>query len=376
MNQLNTLSFRAKISILVFLTTFTFFMGFILIEDLLILAPLLKAAEGWDGNRRAIRLIFALGFSVFSALITGFSLNIFYASLKNLIDFIQRWREETDTEEIQVTRNDEIGNLIRSLQIAFFQEKERADRRAETLVQSEKKKISLSIQTLQPKIRLKKIPGLDISFFPNYSKNPDSDTLHLIPTNQGCLGLIGGFESIGILETAYKARINAMMSVLHNFPDKKGSTALNVLRKTLNHNPVSLLNLSIFQLDQESGELNYLSWQNIPLLIYGEYGLKELEKGVGNYAPLGEGLDENFRTEVQENEFLILISDRILKSIHLTGSQFVHEINRRIFDEGSIYTNTRELTLAIANHISKRYGKKALDSLGLIIIRRSSQSHL
>jgi Arg-Lys translocation region protein phosphatase len=351
-------------------------MGFILIEDLVILAPLLKATEGWDGTRRVVRLVFALCFSVFTALIAAYSLNLFYANLRNLIDFIQSWREERGTEEIQVTRNDEIGNLIRSLQIAFFQEKERADQRAETAIQAEKKKVSILIQSTQPKIKLKKIPGLDISIFPNYSKNPNSDSVHLIPTNQGCLGLIGGFESVGILETTYKARMNAMISLLHNLPDKKGITPLNILRKTLNHNPASLLNLSLFQLDQESGELNYLSWQNIPILIHGEYGIKELEKGLGTYAPLGEGLDENFRTEVQENESLILISDRILKSIHLTGSQFVQELNKRVFDENSIYTNTRELTIAIANYISRRYGKKALDSLGLIIVRRSSRSHL
>jgi Arg-Lys translocation region protein phosphatase len=376
MNQLNRLSFRTKVSILVFLTTFTFFMGFILIEDLIILAPLIKGTEGWDGTRRAARLGFAFCFSILSAMITAFSFNIFYSSLRNLINFIQNWREESQEDDIQITRNDEIGNLIRSLQIIFYQEKEKADQRAEVAVQTEKQRISAILQADQPRAKLKKIPGLDISLFPNASKNPNSDCLQIIPTKEGCFGILGGFESAGILESAFKTRLNAMISVLQNLPDKKGTTLLKILTKSLDQNPTSLLNLSLFHLDQETGELNYLSWQSIPLMVLGEYGLKELEKGFGNHAPLGNGLEESYRLDVQENEFLILFSDRILKPIHLTGKQFVAELNRRLFEDGSSYANTRELTLAIANLVSRRYGRKALDNLGLIIVRRSSRSHL
>jgi Arg-Lys translocation region protein phosphatase len=373
MNRLNQLSFRVKISVLVFLTTFTFFMGFILLEDLLILRELIQKTEGWDGSRRLIRLVFAFCFSTLTAVITAFSFNIFYASLRNLIHFIQSWREDGSREDIQITRNDEIGSLIRSLQIALYQEDERSEKKARKAIFQEKYYLTNHIQKHITTLPLKRIPGLDISLFPKNSRNPAQDYIQLVRTDQGCIGIIAGFDAAGVRENSFKASIHSIFRFIHNLPNKDGNGIFKSIAESLDNDSVGLLNLSLFHLESQTGEINYYIWQDCPILIWSEAGVRELDKSPGKNLPDKPDLNESFHSQLEENEWLILLSDRILKTIHLTGSQFAKELNRRVFEVENVNAkNSREITLAIANHVSKRYGKKALDKLGLICIKRSN----
>lgn len=373
MNRLNQLSYRAKISILVFLTSFTFFMAFILLEDLLILKEILQKAEGWDGSRRSVRLIFGLCFSTLTAVITALSFNIFYGSLRNLIHFIQSWREDGKREEIQVTRNDEIGSLIRSLQIALYQEDERSEQKSRKAVAQEKIFLTNHIQQHIGGIPLKKIPHLDISLFPRASRSPSQDYVQLVKTDDGCMGIVTGFDAPGVRENSFKASIHSVFRFISHLPDKKGNHILRALRESFQTDSVGLLNLTLFHLNSESGELHYGNWQNCPMLVWSDVGVRELEKPPGRSLVDRSDMDEFFHYQMEENEWLIVLSDRILKTIHLTGSQFAKELNRRVFEvENSDLKNTKDITLAIANHITKRYGRKALDKLGLICIKRTN----
>lgn len=354
-------------------------MGFILIEDMVVLAPFFQEARGWNGTHRLTRLVFGLCFSILTAVITSLSFNFFYMNLSRLVNFIQTWHEESresDDREIPITRNDEIGSIIRSLQISLFQEKEKNDRKIEESLRQERMQIATSIHSDISRVRLRKIPGMDVSLFPNTSQNPSSDYFHILPTTDGCLGILAGFEKTGLLESAYKSKIHAMMSILHHCKSSDANSVLRTLSQALNENPIPFLNLSLFHFDRETGELNYQGWQEMPYLVFGSQGLRELERGSAKHAPLGDGLEDFYRTTIQNEDYLILVSDRILSTIHLTGKQFAEELRRRVFDSPSPFANTRALTIGIANHVSRYYGKRALGNLGLMVIKRSSRSHL
>lgn len=368
---MRNLSFRTKVSILVFLTSFTFFMGFILIEDLLILKPFLKEMEGWDKSRRLVRLIFGLCFSILTASITAYSFNFFYGSLRNLIHFIQSWREDGNREDIQITRNDEIGSLVRSLQIALYQEDERTEQKIKKSILQEKRRLYISLHERIETFPLKKIPGLDISLFPKSTKNLSNDYMQIIPTDDGCIGILMGFETPGVRETAFKKSVHSIFRYIQNSGQTKGYSIFKAIADTLEIGELGLLNLSLFHLDAETGDLNYFSWQDTPPFIRGEMGIRELEKSSLKHVPQGEREEESFHANLAVNETLFWISDRLLKKIHLTGKQVLNELDRRIFQEESHSSNTRTTTLGIANHISKRYGKKALERLGIIAIRRT-----
>jgi Arg-Lys translocation region protein phosphatase len=368
------LSFRYKVTILVFLVSFIFYMAFILVEDLLILAPIFKNSQGFEHSRRGIRLLFGLCFSILIATITAFAFNMFYSSLNHLISILQNWtNDDHEDHAILISSNDELGNLTRSLQLTIFQEKEKAKKESYEQYTKDLKKQVKNIHSTYSEIHLKKIKNLDISLFPKSPINPNLDYFNLIPTKQGCFGLMAGFDTAGIMENSYKSRLHGILTFIES-ASKNSTFQIRDVINTLELNPVPRLNCILFDLHSDTGELNYTSWKQSSGFIIGEQGIRELEKGNSLYVPIGgESLDllsEVYRSELQEGETLVILSDLILSNKKILSSSFWMAFEREISERKYLTSNTRETTISIAKWCARKYGKISLEQLGILAIRR------
>jgi len=371
--RLEKLSFRYKITILVFLVSIIFYMAFILIEDLLVFAPIFKNVDGFESSRRGIRLAFGMCFSVLIAIITAFSFNLFYDSLNNLIVILQNWNHDSESNN-DFTANDELGDLARSLKLTIFQERENAEIAAFEHHQNDLRNLASNIQSTYSNIQLKKMKRIDASVFPSKSKNPNMDYFNIIPNANGCLGMMAGFEQSGINENSYKARLHGIMTLAEAASKNSHQIQLKDLILSIELNPTSLLNAFIFDYHSLTGELSYTSWKLSSGYIINEQNVRELESGSNLHVPFGgEALNltsEIFKEQLEEGETFVLLSDQITSKHAINRFSFISSLKRELSERKYRTSNSRETSISIAKWVLGKYGKKSLEDLGIIAIRR------
>jgi hypothetical protein len=119
------------------------------------------------------------------------------------------------------------------------------------------------------------------------------------------------------MENSYKSRLHGILTFIES-ASKNSAFQIRDVINTLELNPVPRLNCILFDLHSDTGELNYTSWKQSSGFIIGEQGIRELEKGNSLYVPIGgESLDllsEVYRSELQEGETLVILSDLILSN--------------------------------------------------------------
>lgn len=368
---IENLSFRLKVAIIVFLITFTFFMGFVLIEDLLIFKGLLKEQANWENTKRGLRVSFGFLFSVIISAISYASFNYFYSILRNMLDLVRAWIQSQKAETLTIQRKDEVGSFLRSLQILLYQEEEKNEKFIQkAIIQNQIQTMNQMMEAI-PKFKLRKVHGLDFSILPSVFRNPQQDIVELISFNQGLLGILTGSDSIGFLELQTKLAFATLSKFLSLNPEQDLNQCFNSLNQILSKPPSPYWNYTCFTIDKDSGILNYISCQQIPFLVWGENGVRELDT-IPEVFVDKEGIhsDKIYNAQIFEKEWLLLFSDRILKITQLNPGQFIQELKHRILNMESVHSSSRELLLSIAKHFSKRYGKKCLDYLAVVAIRR------
>ncbi|WCL48508.1 Arg-Lys translocation region protein phosphatase RktP [Leptospira sp. GIMC2001] len=373
MNQIDQLSFRYKISLIVFFMTFSFFVGFILIEDFAIFNELFNQQGSNFASKRGIRIFFGFCFSILTAVITAISFNLFYASLNRLILLIRSWMEDDSEEEITISREDEIGKLTRSLQLTLFQEREKSETRALEIHRLENTKILMEIQSSYAQVRLNRIKGLDISVFPNFNKNPDSDYMKIVTTDSGCIVVIAGFETSGILENSYKSRLDGMFSLIEAMKDSTPNHMLTYVLSNLVKSQLPGLKLSIFSIDSSDGKLEFGTWQHLPIFIVGRDSVRPLSSTDDIQFPLRENEIYTEITNIEKDEDVILVSDKLLRVTKESQKQITNLITNLLLpNKNGIASNSRETTLKIAKYFAKKFGRNALDSLEIVAVRRTA----
>lgn len=423
MDFFSKLNFRAKISILVFFLSITFFLLFIVIEDSLLLKEYYALAKAPVFPKKEFRIFFGLGFSLLSAIFTAFSFNLFYSGIQRLVQVLQSWTQSTqdtgDSEQSETeedfdwdffdigrskNRNDEFASISRALQLAVFQERARFEKKMDNRIASAKKQTARKILDLISPIPTEKIPGLDISLFPVPGSSGEHDQITILRWESGCLGSCFGFPTQGVNESAWKVRWNGILSFLQNSEkneiqwmadqnlsfesrqsrfEKRSRASIGSILKSIQPWENSWLNLTLFTLDENTGHGFYSHWQEIPLVhIRGgkirpweKIGNKYLDSRKRTNQPLEPGkLPEGWEPSsfrMEKNDSLMVFSDRILSYTHLNGDQFLQELERTVL-AGPERRNTRDLSIAIGRYLTKRYGKGILPYLAFLIIRKTS----
>ncbi|PJZ70074.1 Arg-Lys translocation region protein phosphatase [Leptospira perolatii] len=361
---------KYKLALAIFTASFSFFLVFVLIDDLFL----------GDVNRIEfrkflwIRLLAGFAFSILLGGLTFYFVNLIYRSLKSLAHLFRAWSAEQDPEEeFGITGgNDEIGELSRSFRLALFQRsEEEVSEQTESKLHQEKEYAN-KLQSLFFKIKLHKIRNLDITVFPRSSENGETDYANIIPTADGCMGILAGFPNSGYIEAGLKARIEGMVSLAQEMTGVRGEDLVYKLDRSIRSTPISGLNLTLFYLETRNGELGYLQYQETPILIYKNARISEQEVSKHRFYDFQSAGKEIRKLNLKPNEYFILVSDRVPEIWNNNIAISLQKI--KTWSEGKDYKNSREVVLDLARCLESEVGRSEMSKAAILCVQRVRNS--
>ncbi|MFB5649775.1 Arg-Lys translocation region protein phosphatase RktP [Leptospira wolffii] len=360
---------KQKLSIIAFTVAFVFFLLFILLDDFLFGEDIRKVLRTlvW------IRLSVGFLFSALISLLTYHLLQTTFRSLKSLSTLLQSWTQDVYEDSGEEEREDEIGELARHFRIALYQKKAREEHSSEESFVRKERELSDKIQGFFHKIRLNKIKNLDITVYPRNSVQGETDYGNIIPTADGCLGILAGFPNEGVLESAMKARIEGMISLAQETTGLRGEDLLYKIDRALRSTPISYLNLALFSLETRNGDLGILQYQKLPALVHRNGKTTPLQNSQHVFYDFKSNPRDVKKLSLKPGEFLILLSDRLTE---LSGSHNASQILSELqaWSAGKDYKNSRDLVLDFGRFLESIFGKKALSKASLLAVGRVRES--
>ncbi|AAS70558.1 Arg-Lys translocation region protein phosphatase [Leptospira interrogans] len=357
---------KLKLSIAVFVLSFLFFLVYTITDDIILKSPL--------GQQKvislSIRLALSISFSTLIASLVFYFVRLIYSSMRSLVTLAQDWGNEVYEETPAEERDDEIGELVRAFRLKFFQQKESKENPSSETLGEINKEIADSIQRAFYRIQLPKILNLDVSLFPRMSGNSNCDYTSVVPSADGCVGILAGFSSPGILESAFKARIEGIFSLANETSEIPGEELVFKIGKILSKMPIPFLNLSLFYLKTKTGELGYIHFQELPAFVYKNNEFIVLEKNKARYFDYKAVDLEIHKTVLKTGEYWVLISDRTHSAIGISASEFIKQFQNVL--AGKNFQNSRDLILDCGRTLEQKYGKKVLETSALLAITRKN----
>lgn len=317
----------------------------------------------------SIRLALSVSFSLFLSSLVFYSVKLIYASMRGLVTLVQDWGSDVYEETPVAEQDDEIGELVRAFRIKFFQQKQLEGNDSQELSQTRSRELSDGIQRAFYRIQLPKIRNVDISLFPRMSSESNCDYVNVIPTGDGCAGVLAGFSSPGVLESAFKARLEGIVSLAAETPSIRGEELIFKIAKTLSKMPVPFLNLSLFYLETRTGDLGYVCFQELsPFLFRNDEVIVLEKKSKSKYFDYKPGDINLQKTTLRFGEILLLTSDRTFSAIGIPSGEFVRQFQNSL--NGKKYPNSRDVILDCGRTLERRYGKNVLETSALLAVGR------
>ncbi|EMY02832.1 hypothetical protein LEP1GSC029_5087 [Leptospira interrogans str. 2002000626] len=203
------------------------------------------------------------------------------------------------------------------------------------------------------------------------SGNSNCDYTSVVPSADGCVGILAGFSSPGILESAFKARIEGIFSLANETSEIPGEELVFKIGKILSKMPIPFLNLSLFYLKTKTGELGYIHFQELPAFVYKNNEFIVLEKNKARYFDYKAVDLEIHKTVLKTGEYWVLISDRTHSAIGISASEFIKQFQNVL--AGKNFQNSRDLILDCGRTLEQKYGKKVLETSALLAITRKTK---
>ncbi|TGK24676.1 Arg-Lys translocation region protein phosphatase [Leptospira yasudae] len=362
--MLNKIPSKLKLPIAVFVLSFLFFLIYTVADDIILKSPLGQS----KAISLSIRLAFALSFSMLLASLVFYSVKLIYASMRSLVTLVQDWGSDVYEEHPVANRDDEIGELVRAFRLKFFQQKEMEDEPTQEAMNERTREIADSVQRAFYRIQLPKIRNLDVSLFPRMSGDSNCDYVNVIPSADGCVGILAGFPSPGVLESAFKARLEGILSLANETSGVRGEEMVLKIGKILSKMPIPFLNLSLFYLVAKTGELGWIHFQELPAFVYKNERLNAFEKTKVRYFDYKAVELDLKKTNLKAGEYWILISDRIYSAIGIPSGEFTKQFETAL--SGKNFGNSRDLILDCGRIIERRYGKNVLETSAFLAVAR------
>ncbi|PKA15271.1 Arg-Lys translocation region protein phosphatase RktP [Leptospira haakeii] len=356
---------KHKLAFASFTASFVLFLSYLLLDDFLFGEEIRKELRAFVW----IRLGVGLSFSIVLGFLTYFLINLSFKSLKSISQLLQNWSQDVYEDSGESERGDELGELARHFRIALYQKKTKEETVSQESLNKKERELSDKIQKFFHKIRLHKIKNLDITVFPRSSDSGESDYANIIPTADGCFGVLAGFPNHGAIESSFKARIEGMISLAQETTGLRGEDLLYKIDRALRSTPISYLNLTLFYLETRNGEAGILQFQKLPALVQ--------KSGKTNILPISKQVFYDFRSstrdvkkiQIRPGEYLVFLSDRLTE---LTSSAGVAPllIQLQNWSAGRDYKNSRELTLDFGRFLEMESGKKGLSKAAILTVGR------
>ncbi len=354
---------KQKLSIISFTSSFVLFLLFILLDDFLFGETFRKELRSFVW----IRLCIGFLFSALLSLLTYYLLQVMFRSLRTLSHLLQNWTQDVYEDGGEEEREDEIGELARHFRIALYQKKTKEENISQESLARQERQLSDKIQSFFHKIRLHKIKNLDITVYPRRSEKGDTDYGNIIPTADGCLGILAGFSNDGSLESAMKIRIEGMISLAQETTGLRGEDLLYKIDRALRSTPISYLNLTLFYLETRNGEAGILQYQKLPALIHKNGKTQSLESSKQGFYDFRSAQRDVKKFTIHPGEFLVLLSDR-LTELSGIGAQILPKLQN--WNSGKDYKNSRELVLDFGRFLESEAGNTAISKASILAVGR------
>ena len=317
-----SLSFRLRISLLVFALVLAAFLLFFSIENFIWLS---KVNNGniFPNHFFIGRFLIAASFSILAGLAAYIFTNNFYESLRYLAHLIQYWERTLvpmDEKAITLYEDSEVTQIIGFFNKGIIANKQREEDRLIKSIELNNSNIADRLKPFLPRMELGGLNYLDVSVFPNHTSNPHSDFLNLIETESGYLGIIAGFEKTEILESIYKYKLQGIFYLMKGLYHAKEEEILLLVNEALKETKIDNLNLSLF-------------FSPIyPEEIYYNFPTKEAVF---------------LKAVFSKPSYFIAMSDRIHELLDTSPSALITEMEAEVFSKPK-YKNSKELILQIS----------------------------
>lgn len=369
-----SLSFRLRISLLVFALVLAAFLLFFSIENFIWLS---KVNNGniFPNHFFIGRFLIAASFSILAGLGAYIFTNNFYESLRYLAHLIQYWERTLvpmDEKAITLYEDSEVTQIIGFFNKGIIANKQREEDRLIKSIELNNSNIADRLKPFLPRMELGGLNYLDVSVFPNHTSNPHSDFLNLIETESGYLGIIAGFEKTEILESIYKYKLQGIFYLMKGLYHAKEEEILLLVNEALKETKIDNLNLSLFFLSNHANHITYLHFQKTPLLLLSDSGLSPIytEEIYYNF-PTKEAVF--LKAVFSKPSYFIAMSDRIHELLDTSPSALITEMEAEVFSKPK-YKNSKELILQISlflDGFGKSKGvKNILEYLTCIVIKK------
>ena len=371
-----SISFRLRISFLVFGLVLAAFLFFFAIENFIWLSKITETnTEVFPRNFFLGRFLIATSFSVMAGLGAYVFTNNFYESIRHLAHLIQYWsRTLTPLDENAITlyQDSEVTQIISIFHKGIIANKQREEDRLIKSIELNNTNIVERLKPYLPELELGGLKNLDVSVFPNYTNNPRCDFVNVIETENGYLCLVAGFENLEILESIYKYKLQGIFALIKGLYNAKEEEILSQIHNAIKQTKKENLNLSLLYVSNTSNHISFTHNQKMPLLLLDDQGLS---------TTFSEDIYYDFNAEplllkavFSNPAYLILFSDRIHEVLDINPSILVSELESEVFSKPK-FKNSKELILQISlfiDGLGKSKGiKNTLEYLACIVIKKT-----
>ena len=356
-------SFKNKISFLAFIITFVTFLVYVLLEDIFWVDKIINLKN--SNTLKLGRILISLSFSLVSAAFVHFGMTMFYKTLSHAARSIVEWDGDSSfMHETSFPADPEIDHLIRSMKLTMFQLRQSAIPDSRNDFAENLKVVSDSIQKFVISRKIQEIAGFDISVIPKEYKSGSNDYINIISLQNNLFGIMAGFQTNDPEKTAYKARIDGIVSAMQFC--NPANDPLDIFQRSLRTVKIPKLNLTVFSIHKETKEISYLTFQENDMLICRAGKITSLDKKHSVHYNFDSMNVEIKNVMVKSGDFLVILSDRIL---HPAGWNPVN-LQEKLEKNQIKPKNSRELAIQIYKTIHESNPGIAIEkSLGLITIR-------
>jgi|GEM_PF-1702897 Arg-Lys translocation region protein phosphatase len=371
------ISFRLRISLLVFGLVLAAFLFFFAIENFIWLGKISDTnPDIFPRNFFIGRFLIATSFSILAGLGSYVFTNNFYESLRHLAHLIQYWSKTLtplDENAITLFQDSEVTQIISFFHKGIIANKQREEDRLIKSIELNNTNIVERLKPYLPELELGGLKNLDISVFPNYTNNPRCDFVNVIEMESGYLCVVAGFENLEILESIYKYKLQGIFALIKSLYHAKEEEVLLQVTNAIAQTKKENLNLSLLYVSNTSNHVSFTHNQKMPLLLLDDQGLS---------TTFSEDIHFDFTSKepmllkavFASPSYLILFSDRIHEVLDVNPSQLVSELETEVFSKPK-FKNSKELILQISLFIDG-YGKSkglknALEHLACIVVKKT-----
>lgn len=371
-----TLSFRLRVSILVFLLTLSAFLVFFLIENIIWLSKIEETnMEVFPRNFFWGRFLIAVSFSILTGLGAYVFTNNFYESLRHLSHLIQYWSKTLvpiEDKGISIYPDSEVTEVINIFHQGIIASKKREEDNLIKAIELNNSSIVERLKPYLPEFKIGDLQNLDVAVFPNHTNNPRCDFVTVIEFEQGYLCIMAGFETVEVLESIYKYKLQGIFSLAQGLYSAKEEEILFLVWNAIKATEKENLNLSVVFVSNTANHASFIQNQKTPILILNDGGLltNVSEEIYFNF----KQKDTTFsKTTLESPSYFIMISDRLHEFLDISPTELVANLESEVLSR-PLFKTSKELMLRLSLYID-RLGKErnlanALEYLACIIIKK------